>query len=141
MRKGLVSNRITHSKNAIKGVIHKLPITPVKTRPSTIKNPQGSSLPKAMDWRAGNKPARMRPPSSGGNGNRLKTSKPRFQEIPACDMEIRNFSFIPRPTRAISKMSQMRACAKLEPGPASATQMESILGLRRRPKFTGTGFA
>ena len=49
---------------------------PVKTSARTIKNPQGSSLPRAMDWRAGRRLERMRPPSNGGNGKRLKTSNP-----------------------------------------------------------------
>jgi bis(5'-nucleosyl)-tetraphosphatase (symmetrical) len=55
----------------------------VITKPKTIKNPQGSRRPRAIDWRAGNRLARMRPPSKGGRGNRLKTNKPRFHVIPA----------------------------------------------------------
>ena len=44
-------------KKLLRGSIHRVPIIPVKTRPSTIKNPQGSNLPRAMDWRAGKRQA------------------------------------------------------------------------------------
>ena len=38
-------------------------------------------------------------------------------------------------------MPQITACRRLQPGPASATQIMSRFGLRSAPKFTGTGFA
>ena len=116
-------------------------MTPVNTRASTIKKPQGSSFPRAMDCRAGSRLDSIRPPSSGGSGNKLKTSNPRFQVMPACAIEMKNFSLSPNPIRQISKIAQIMAWKKLEPGPANATQIESILGFLSRPKLTGTGLA
>jgi hypothetical protein len=49
IRRGLVSKRMSHSKKLISGVIHKALMIPVNTSPRTIKKPQGSSLPRAID--------------------------------------------------------------------------------------------
>ena len=128
-------------KKLLRGSIHRVPIIPVKTRPSTIKNPQGSNLPRAMDWRAGKRPAKILPPSRGGSGNRLNTSKPIFHITPAFAIEVRKGSSIPKPCTRTQKTAQMIACTKFDPGPAKATQIESILGFLSRPKLTGTGLA
>ena len=48
---------------------------------------------------------------------------------------------MPVPTSRYSNTPQIMAWIRLAPGPASATQIMSRLGLRKLPKRTGTGLA
>ena len=83
----------------------------------------------------------MRPPSSGGSGNRLNAHITRLTSTPARAISMKKRSSTLEPTSATSSTAQPMAWMKLDAGPASATQTMCFLGLRRLPKLTGTGLA
>jgi hypothetical protein len=87
-------------------------------------------LPKAIDCFAGNKPETIRPPSKGGNGKRLKTEQTKIPKDP-CLSHCYKKLFINTQSneQTIKRTAQIMAWIKLEPGPARATQTESILGI------------
>ena len=85
----------------------------------------------------------MRPPSSGGIGNRFNAINTRLTMIPYLRHLLQA---VARPRRrpaprARSSSAQSTAITKLAAGPAAATQIMSRFGLRRLPKLTGTGLA
>ena len=106
-----------------------------------MKKPQGSTRLYGMASRGGSRPVTMRPPSSGGSGNMLSANITTFTSTPARHISTKKRSCTPRPASTIRPMAQPSAMMKLLAGPASATQIMSRLGLRRLPKFTGTGLA
>src|SRR4051794_7758664 len=57
-----------------------------------IKKPYGSILENWYDCLCGNNPIATRPPSSGGNGNRLKANINMFVYTPAPAMRTKNAS-------------------------------------------------
>ena len=61
--------------------------------------------------------------------------------MPPCAILRKKGSLTPSSAYTTSSSAQAIACARLEAGPASATQTMSRLGLRSAPKFTGTGLA
>ena len=83
----------------------------------------------------------MRPPSSGGNGNRLNTNITTLTSTPPWHILRKNTSVTPMPCSVSIKAPHRNAWTRLAPGPAKATQIMSRLGLRRLPKRTGTGLA
>src|SRR4030095_1388222 len=96
----------------------------------------------AYDARLGNRPTAMRPPSSGGSGNRFNAINIRLIEIPICAIcDKPSLAQIPDGSVARINNAHKNAMAKLANGPAPATQIMSRLGWRRFPKFTGTGLA
>jgi hypothetical protein len=111
-------------------------------RPMRIVNPYGSSLATNSARVFGRTPTRMRPPSSGGMGNKLKTAS-----IALRISAFRRFS----PTQRLAvagrsstsqKPSPARtASARFMAGPAAATRTMPRRGQRSARKFTGTGLA
>ena len=84
----------------------------------------------------------MRPPSSGRIGKRFNAISMRLICIPAPAISIKpSLAIAPPGAAALSRNPHAIAIAKLAAGPAPATQNMSRFGLRRLPKFTGTGFA
>ncbi|MNN73637.1 hypothetical protein D3C81_1897710 [compost metagenome] len=83
----------------------------------------------------------MRPPSSGGIGNRLNAKITRLVRIPACAMRIKNSSLEPKACRKTASSIHIRAITRLAAGPASATKAICFFGLRKLAKLTGTGLA
>jgi hypothetical protein len=67
----------------ISGRIQRALITPVTTKPKTIKKPQGSTLETIAACFQGNTPTKILPPSNGGKGNKLKTSITTLTNTPA----------------------------------------------------------
>jgi hypothetical protein len=107
----------------------------------TMKKPQGSMRDTMCACFQGSRPTRMRPPSSGGSGNRLNAHMTRLTCTPARAISMKKRSSTPMPTMVISTTPQATACTKLDAGPASATHTICCLGLRKLPKLTGTGLA
>ena len=105
----------------------------VTTNAITMKKPQRSILENATAARKGKRPVSTRPPSSGGRGNRLKTHITTLTSTPPSHILMKNTSLTPAPCSRYSAAPQIKPMAKLEPGPASATQTMSRLGLRKLP--------
>ncbi|MNN58025.1 hypothetical protein D3C81_1730500 [compost metagenome] len=103
--------------------------------------PYGSMRLMAAAMRCGRKAVSTRPPSSGGIGNRLKAATTTFTITPARAIWPQNGSWTCAQASPITTSAQMNACARLLPGPASATHMPCQRGLRRWPNTTGTGLA
>ncbi|MOA41773.1 hypothetical protein D3C78_1637700 [compost metagenome] len=118
-----------------------MPTMPKITRAITMKKPQGSMRATHCACFQGSRPTRMRPPSSGGSGNRLKAHITRLTRMPARAISTKKRSCTPLVTSTTSSTAQAMAWTKLDAGPASATQIMSRLGLRRLPNCTGTGLA
>jgi hypothetical protein len=80
--------------------------------------------------RLGSKLATIRPPSSGRMGSRLSSMRMIFTWMPAKLISSRGLVKLPagRTSASFSSAAQPRAMARLESGPAAATQRMFCLG-------------
>ena len=86
--------------------------------------------------------ATTRPPSSGGIGIRLKAISITFICTPAIAILLSAALSNSAPgAESFIRSAQPIAIMTLATGPAIATHSMSRFGLRKLPKFTGTGFA
>src|SRR5919112_4143314 len=103
---------------------------------SRMRKPNGLIRASSEEKGSGSKPTNTRPPSSGGNGSRLKTASTILIKIPLSSIKTigtkKSTSDADNPTgellpimgtRNLSSNTQANASRKLVAGPASATQI------------------
>ena len=90
----------------------------------------------------GSKLTAIRPPSKGKIGSKFSTISNKLMLIPASAISTKKMPALSGNKPATPcKKAQIIAMAKLESGPAAATQSISRLGLRKLRQLTGTGLA
>ncbi len=90
----------------------------------------------------GNKLTAIRPPSSGGNGNKFSTINTKLIMMPTLLISSKKKAATSGAlAEYLSTKTQKIAMIKLEAGPAAATHNMSFLGLFKLAKLTGTGLA
>jgi hypothetical protein len=107
---------------AISGRSHSVPTMPAITSAITMKKPQGSMRDTMCACFQGSRPTRMRPPSSGGSGNRLNAHITRLTSTPARAISMKKRSSTPMPTSTTSSTPQPRPAQSWTPArPAPPT--------------------